>query len=221
MPNQTATQVIDQQQKDLDAAASMFILLTKLMNRAKVSNDRARDRDYWDCFGLLRCVETASPEIAKSAKAWMEADPNGLAQYEPKADVISETPGMITVPITDCFIHDKVLGSATIRQDAIISPDMVLTLAGKILETSDTGEITKFKLTEIGLIPPENHAAYQPIGTAPKDGTEILLWFPELGWEKGLWNGDLVNSADGWSLQRDYYGPAPTHWDHLPKPPSK
>ena len=80
----SATQVMEQRQKDRDASVSMFILLTCLMGRAKSSNDRSRDRDYLDCFGLLHNVELASPEIAAAAKAWMGSDPNGLNQYEPE-----------------------------------------------------------------------------------------------------------------------------------------
>jgi hypothetical protein len=79
----TATQAIEQREKDRNASASMFILLTRLMNRAKASDDRARDRDYWDCRGLLSRVQADCPEIAEAAIEWMAADPNGLSRYEP------------------------------------------------------------------------------------------------------------------------------------------
>lgn len=75
--------VMEQREKDLNAAASMFILLTRLMNRAKVSEDRTRDRDYWDCRSIVARVQKEAPDIAALATAWMEADPNGLNKYEP------------------------------------------------------------------------------------------------------------------------------------------
>ena len=72
---------------------------------------------------------------------------------------------------------------------------------------------------------------WQPIETAPKDGTEILLKIPQL-WEEPqgrIGSGDYfsacwydessefwVNRLGGWiSLYR------PTHWMPLPKSPSE
>jgi hypothetical protein len=57
---------------------------------------------------------------------------------------------------------------------------------------------------------------WQPIETAPKDGTEILAvrlgggcdvveW---VDWKPGWWNGDVAHDADFF-----------THWMPLPEPP--
>ena len=79
---------------------------------------------------------------------------------------------------------------------------------------------------------------WQPIETAPRDGTEILIW--KATWDfapKAKW--DLVDGDDGWfgawvfsetlclgesegllGWNEDIeYGSMPTHWCPLPKPP--
>ena len=60
---------------------------------------------------------------------------------------------------------------------------------------------------------------WQPIETAPRDGTKVLLWCDKdhtvaVGWtvddgEFAYWDS---NSVDGWSY---------THWMPLPDPPQK
>jgi hypothetical protein len=58
---------------------------------------------------------------------------------------------------------------------------------------------------------------WQPIETAPKDGTDILLWCPLLGSEYmvigRIDNGIWVSSNDF----EDVYDPS--HWMPLPEPP--
>lgn len=66
---------------------------------------------------------------------------------------------------------------------------------------------------------------WQPIETAPKDGTDIFLWIPD-GREiplPGRWE-PLIRSRkvkwildDGMFLEDRY--PLPTHWMPLPDPP--
>lgn len=59
---------------------------------------------------------------------------------------------------------------------------------------------------------------WQPIETAPKDGTVILIG-AHLGIDIGLW-ADWLN---GWidEAQSGYHDPNwPTHWMPLPNPPS-
>jgi hypothetical protein len=66
--------------------------------------------------------------------------------------------------------------------------------------------------------------SWQPIETAPKDGSEIDLWIsdprypdgyriPECAWMDGRWVSTLED-------QRLESKQAPTHWMPLPEPPS-
>lgn len=64
-------------------------------------------------------------------------------------------------------------------------------------------------------------ANWQPIETAPKDGTRVLGWDGESGWyscefEKleGAWVA-VPFSISGW----DPHHVSPTHWMPLPEPP--
>ncbi len=70
---------------------------------------------------------------------------------------------------------------------------------------------------------------WQPIETAPRDGTEIIAW--------GVMQGDYGYTPDeytwtgvqwtcaGWSVTkptgRYFRGFTPTHWMHLPTPPTE
>lgn len=61
---------------------------------------------------------------------------------------------------------------------------------------------------------------WQPIETAPKDGTLILVFpFDVVCWQitgdLGYWFADRVSEIDG-----DYLEEYPTHWMPLPNPPS-
>lgn len=72
---------------------------------------------------------------------------------------------------------------------------------------------------------------WQPIETAPKDGTEVLLWFAQFGWRSiGAWLpwGDssypFLWQCAGRNLHRPWKyegddGSYPTHWHPLPEPP--
>ncbi len=79
----------------------------------------------------------------------------------------------------------------------------------------------------------EQERAWQPIETAPKDGTEILVWgvtFLEPGAHKAYWSDNRYNEPTpqmAWcianSQDRDYNTAdevrSPTHWMPLPAPP--
>ena len=62
--------------------------------------------------------------------------------------------------------------------------------------------------------------AWQPIATAPKDGTRILAYYPPFAGTSGdivtirwvLWNGEHY-----WATSPT--GDDPTHWQSLPEPP--
>jgi hypothetical protein len=59
---------------------------------------------------------------------------------------------------------------------------------------------------------------WQPIETAPKDGTHILAWFDEAQQHLLLWW-----FADNWRFKGSDTIPivTPTHWMSLPKPPEE
>lgn len=52
---------------------------------------------------------------------------------------------------------------------------------------------------------------WQPIETAPKDGTVIDLWYPDFGRLADQW----YDADDGW-----FVAPNPTHWMPIPEPPA-
>lgn len=70
---------------------------------------------------------------------------------------------------------------------------------------------------------------WQPIETAPKDGTTVLLsekWnsIPIIGrFARGKWVGDHTNvNTDGDACVIDYFEPTHiTHWMPLPEPPKQ
>lgn len=70
---------------------------------------------------------------------------------------------------------------------------------------------------------------WQPIDTAPKDGTEILVFVPPAKWSGGyvrsvMWVEDSDHSC--WCVEDNKLGPfalrggSPTHWMQLPEPPA-
>lgn len=63
---------------------------------------------------------------------------------------------------------------------------------------------------------------WQPISTAPKDGTPILLFTDSLDapFEIGSWIEADPTDADGLVGTWCDSGATPTHWMPLPKPPS-
>ena len=69
--------------------------------------------------------------------------------------------------------------------------------------------------------PRQDAAPWQPIETAPKDGTHVLLYWPTMSISSyplvGFHHGDEY----GWEpvADRDYGEIYPTHWMPLPEPP--
>lgn len=82
------------------------------------------------------------------------------------------------------------------------------------------------RMNEIAVRRPAHHLLaapqvpkWQPIETAPKDGTEILLWVPGgfvwhavMAFSNGMW-------ADRYTGRPLPFLKVPTHWMPLPKPP--
>lgn len=58
---------------------------------------------------------------------------------------------------------------------------------------------------------------WQDIATAPKDGTQILLWYKADGHEMGFWDGRCWDDGDFYDnlgSDADF-----SHWMPLPPPP--
>ena len=66
-------------------------------------------------------------------------------------------------------------------------------------------------------------AAWQPMETAPKDGTEILLYEPKENDEHYIFSGAYRTEYDeGWQcLEYDAFSHDPTKWQLLPEPPKE
>lgn len=69
-------------------------------------------------------------------------------------------------------------------------------------------------------------SGWQPIGTAPKDGSKIDLWvvFPNGGqrWPDSFWNTVAGNWQHGhYTLAQYLDKPFATHWMPLPGPPEQ
>jgi hypothetical protein len=58
---------------------------------------------------------------------------------------------------------------------------------------------------------------WQPIETAPKDGTKILAW--EFDDYTIVWWGVSASGWYGWKFSDDWISCYPTHWQPLPAPP--
>lgn len=71
---------------------------------------------------------------------------------------------------------------------------------------------------------------WQPIETAPKDGTPILVWDESMGYYNAHSHGQddrryaigywRTKSGKGWG-NRNTSRPEPTHWQPLPDPPGE
>lgn len=60
---------------------------------------------------------------------------------------------------------------------------------------------------------------WQPIDTAPKDGTLFMAWCPKSKLSLMVFNNPI--ESETWSLTGpSYVVPEPTHWMPLPSPPS-
>lgn len=82
---------------------------------------------------------------------------------------------------------------------------------------------------------PYDESHWQPIETAPKDGTRILLYYPD--YERKVWIGHYYNTeryefgkldskSEGWAIGHGTFDSMfnnhpPTHWTALPKPPAR
>ncbi len=67
---------------------------------------------------------------------------------------------------------------------------------------------------------PEQTTAWQPIATAPRDGTEVLLFDPDQGRHVGAWATDW-GGPDTWfvTVSSHEFRLDPTLWMQLPESP--
>ena len=66
---------------------------------------------------------------------------------------------------------------------------------------------------------------WQPIETAPKDGTLVLLYVPSRGirlarWRHGIFDNEWVDESFEWARYLEWDNP-PTHWALPPMPPTE
>lgn len=61
---------------------------------------------------------------------------------------------------------------------------------------------------------------WQPIDTAPQDGTLVLLYVPDRFPDERYVTGRSDGPEFGWTdVTSDWYGMKPTYWAALPSPP--
>lgn len=71
----------------------------------------------------------------------------------------------------------------------------------------DAGEAdTKIKELELELAAVNNDVAWQPIETAPKDGTEVIVYTPPLNGEDGRFDFEFyLEDEGGWTVHASHY----------------
>jgi len=65
----------------------------------------------------------------------------------------------------------------------------------------------------------QSDAVWQPIATAPKDGTQVLLFRAGKSMVQGWWNRGGAFHMPHWSTPSGLFDP--THWRPLPPPPEQ
>ena len=85
---------------------------------------------------------------------------------------------------------------------------------------AENDELAAFLRSLIPLVEAGERAQWQPIETAPKDGTKVLLYKPD----DEFWCSSIA-TARWWAKESEWlctgsaYFPAPTHWQPLPPEP--
>lgn len=75
----------------------------------------------------------------------------------------------------------------------------------------------------VGSVRPDPAApleGWQDIGTAPADGTNVLVWAEDLGWYATGKPIIAWNRGKGWNTAPGCYSCKPTHWMALPPVPA-
>lgn len=61
---------------------------------------------------------------------------------------------------------------------------------------------------------------WQPIETAPKNGRDLILWFPKIKRVQACaWKSPNGYYAAAWSADGQWIPYEPTHWMPMPDPP--
>lgn len=120
-------------------------------------------------------------------------------------------------PVAHLWQHSETGRTRVVMLDAVTDADASWLLVGPLCLGTHPS-------------PPEGMAGWEPIATAPKDGTYLLLWeqystHPFVGyWGFGSWSAshEHVDAEGGWdganvvdSISQDLI----THWMPLPAPP--
>ena len=91
-----------------------------------------------------------------------------------------------------------------------------LELNGTIFRDADNNEQDEAIFLATASIKASDAAAWQPIETAPRDGTLILVAVKHIGCDVvSFWGAGWRETTNGLMLRDE-----PTHWQPLPAPPS-
>lgn len=111
--------------------------------------------------------------------------------------------------------------------DEKISTPPSFTISGFNPEQTITAAVTIGDDGEIAQIHAENTSQWQPIETAPKDGREVILFWPYITQEgyvtAGHWQKTFAPGVDDYWYSSSVNSGAtpPTHWQPLPPPPGE
>jgi len=79
----------------------------------------------------------------------------------------------VTVPVLNAYERDQVLGSITIEDSALTDPDLILCVAGRVLEHTPHGP-SRIQVCEFGLIPVQQHNTFRQMEEIGRDTAENL-----------------------------------------------
>ena len=133
------------------------------------------------------------------------------ADLDSRAAVQSSDAGSGTQPtLADGLVHQIGAPDARARQQASTEYSARQSML-------DDGTVQVFEMISTG--PRRSVGEWQPISTAPKDGTRVLLYWPY--WDQWPVVG-MFDRFQRWVTEMavSTEGPGPTHWMPLPAPPA-
>lgn len=116
--------------------------------------------------------------------------------------------------------------AADASKDAASTRDALLSAVRSILTRAETAEVALASLCADR----EATEEWQPIETAPRDGTSVDLWakrektsewsrYTDCRWGQPRWGTEPIGDKKWLGLNDQYSIVTPTHWRPLPKPP--